>query len=290
MHTIYYVEQKSLIERRLAGEVKVGVGASMIDLSGRRVVILGASSGIGRALALHTLKAEADVLLCGRRENRLIEVQTEAGRGVVCPVDLADAGDIERLGDAAGRLQPVDAVVSTVGTAKLRLLSHMTAADWRTALETNVVGVNSAIRALIPAMGDGALVLALSSEAVTTPRWALAAYGASKAALEAALAGWRLEYPRVRFGSVAVGATIPTEFGRAFEGELLGQALAVWNSHGQVHEDFMDSDHLGQVLAGLLASLLPFPGVNMEHVVLRTPAPVTGSSKLMKGAAQSRAR
>jgi NAD(P)-dependent dehydrogenase (short-subunit alcohol dehydrogenase family) len=259
----------------------------MTDLTGRRVVILGASSGIGRSLALHVRAAGADVLLSGRRADRLQEVRTEAGGGSTCAVDLADPVGIVRLGEDVSRLAPVDAVISTVGAAQLKLLEHTTEADWKTVLDTNVVGVNSAIRVMLPSLATGAIVLALSSEAVTMPRWALGAYGASKAALEVSMAGWRLEFPRARFGTVGVGSTVPTEFGRAFEGEILGQALEMWTRHGQAQEAFMDSDHVGQVLASVLASLLPFPGINMEHMVLRTPTPAVGTSDLMRAAIES---
>lgn len=250
----------------------------MTDLTDRKIVVLGASSGIGRCFALHARNAGAEVLLSGRQADRLDQVKKEAGGGITCAVDLTEPGGTDRLVEAVHRFGPVDAVVSTVGAAQLKLLENMTEPDWSAVFATNVVGVNCAIQVMLPALADGAVVLALSSEAVTMPRWGLAAYSASKAALEVSLAGWRLEYPRVRFGSVGVGATVPTEFGRAFDGPMLGDALEMWIRHGQAQAEFMDSDHVGQVLAGLLASLLPFPGVNMEHIVLRTPTPVVGKS------------
>ena len=259
----------------------------MTDLAGRRIVLLGASSGIGRRLAVHARRAGADLLISGRRADRLDEVRTEAGGGDTCAADLTDPVGIERLGAAVSRFAPVDAVVSTVGAAELKLLEHMTEADWKAVLDTNVVGVNSAIRVMLPSLGRGAMVVVLSSEAVTMPRWALAGYGASKAALEVSMAGWRLEFPGVRFGSVGVGSTVPTEFGRAFESQILGRALEMWTRHGQAQAAFMDSDEVGQVLASLVASLLPFPGVNMDHLVLRTSAPVVGNSDLMRAAAQA---
>jgi NAD(P)-dependent dehydrogenase (short-subunit alcohol dehydrogenase family) len=247
--------------------------------------VLGASSGIGRCLALRAAQAGAVVLLSGRRAERLEDIRAAVGGGVICVGDLSEPGHIDELAVAVREFGPVDAVVSTVGSAQLKLLEDMTGSDWRSVFETNVVGVNAAIRAVLPSVRDGAIVAALSSEAVTVPRWALVAYSASKAALEVSLAGWRLEYPRVRFASIGVGATIPTDFGRAFDADLLGPALEIWSRHGQAQEEFMDSDHVGQVICGLLASVLPFPGVNMEHVVLRTPSPVAGSSEFMRAAA-----
>jgi NADP-dependent 3-hydroxy acid dehydrogenase YdfG len=251
-------------------------------LDGVRIVVLGASSGIGRSFGIHAIRSGADVLLCGRRLERLEEVATEAGGGTPLAVDVDDHSSIERLGDAISKFGPTDAVLSTIGTAHLKRVEHTTQSEWASTMQTNVIGVNCAISAMLPSLRDGALVVALSSEAAGSPRWAMAAYGASKAALEASVAGWRLEYPRLRFGTVVVGATIPTDFARAFDGELLGTALDVWAAHGQAQEEFMDADDLGQVLAGLFAALLQFPGVNMERIVLRTPSPVIGHTGLQQ--------
>ncbi len=255
----------------------------MNGLHGARIVLLGASSGIGRSFGHHAIRAGADVLLCGRRLDKLEEVATAAGGGTPLAVDVDDNSSIERLGDAISGFGPVDAVLSTIGTAHLKRVEHTTQADWASTMQTNVIGVNCAISAMLPSLRDGALVVAMSSEAAAAPRWAMTAYGASKAALEVSLAGWRLEYPRLRFATVVVGATIPTEFARAFDGEILGTAMDVWAAHGQAQEQFMDTDDVGQVLTGLFEAMLPFPGVNMERIVLRTPSPVVGHTGLERG-------
>ena len=252
----------------------------MSGLDGTRIVLLGASSGIGRSFGIHAIGAGADVLLCGRRLERLEEVATEAGGGTPLAVDVDDDSSIERLATAISEFGPADAVLSTIGTAHLKRVEHTTQSDWATTMQTNVIGVNCAITAMLPSLRDGALVVAMSSEAAGAPRWAMTAYGASKAALEVSVAGWRLEHPRLRFGTVVVGATVPTDFARAFDGEVLGTAMDVWAAHGQAQEEFMDTDDVGQVVAGLFAALLPFPGVNMERIVLRTPSPVVGHTGL----------
>jgi NADP-dependent 3-hydroxy acid dehydrogenase YdfG len=252
----------------------------MNGLAGARIVLLGASSGMGRSFGIHAIRAGADVLLCGRRLEKLEELASEAGGGKPLSVDIDDDSSIERLGETISTFGPVDGVLSTIGTAHLKRVEHTTQSDWASTMRTNVIGVNCAISAMLPSLRDGALVVAMSSEAAGSPRWAMTAYGASKAALEVSFAGWRLEYPRLRFGTVVVGATMPTDFARAFDGELLGTAMEVWTAHGQFQERFMDADEVGQVLAGLFAALLPCPSVNMEHIVLRTPSPVLGHKGL----------
>ena len=258
----------------------------MSELKGRKILVLGASSGIGQAFAMHSAKAGADVLLCGRRADRLAETREMIGTGVTLAVDIANPDDCIRLGEVASQeFGSLDVMLSTVGTAPLRRIEQTSADDWMATMQANVIGLNGAITALLPILTEGALVAALSSEAVAMPRWALAAYGASKAALEASIRAWRLEHPQIRFGVIGVGSTVPTEFARAFDMELLGTALDVWARHGQAQEAFMETDEVGRVLAGIVASLLPFPGINMEHIVLRTPAPVVGSTDLMRKAA-----
>ncbi|MCU1462876.1 MAG: short-chain alcohol dehydrogenase [Acidimicrobiales bacterium] len=246
-------------------------------LAGRRVLVIGASSGIGRSFAVRAVKAGADVLMAARRQARLDEAVAEAGGGRTVVADVAMPDDCRRVADEAARqLGSVDLVLSSVGTAPLRRIEETTAGDWMSTFQTNVVGFNTVLAGLVPTLADGALVLALSSEAVHMPRWALAAYGASKAALEQSVRCWRIEHPRIRFGTVGVGSTVPTEFGDGFDGPLLTTALGVWTTHGQSQAEFMDTDDVAEVLLGVVASVLPFPGIGMEHIILRTPTPVIG--------------
>jgi NAD(P)-dependent dehydrogenase (short-subunit alcohol dehydrogenase family) len=262
------------------------MAAHVTDLHGRRLVVLGASSGTGQALAVHAVAGGAEVLLCGRRRDRLEATRHAAGGGTVFPVDVTDPADLERLGEEAGRFGTVHGVVSTVGISQLRLLLEMSVEDWRTVMDTNLIGVNLAIRALLPAVADHGLVLALSSEVVEMPRWALSAYGASKAALEMSMAGWRVEYPMARFGTVVIGATMPTEFHRDFEDSRLGPSLEIWTRHGLSQDEMMMADHVGAAIAGIMAAVLPYPDVGLEHVVLRSPSPVIGTAEYLRSAVE----
>jgi NAD(P)-dependent dehydrogenase (short-subunit alcohol dehydrogenase family) len=260
-----------------------------MDLHERKLVVLGASSGTGQALAVHAVAAGADVLLCGRRRERLEETREAARGGTVFPVDVTDPADLERLGEQALRFGPVNAVVSTVGISQLKLLFEMSIEDWRAVIDTNLIGVNLAIRSLLPAVADHGLVLALSSEVIEMPRWALSAYGASKAALETSMAGWRVEYPMARFGSVVIGATMPTEFHRDFDDSRLGPSLEIWTRHGLSQDEMMQADHVGAAIAGLVAAVLPYPDVGLEHVVLRSPSPVIGTAEYLRSAVEGSA-
>lgn len=133
--------------------------------------------------------------------------------------------------------------------------------------DANVVGGHQILRAAMPHLRPAAIAACGSSETVGQPRTALGAYNASKAALEESLRIWRAEHPEVRFSCVSVGATFPTEFGSAFDPELLVASLDDWTRRGPMQERYMPTDDLAGVLIGTFAATLPWlrPGVVRER-------------------------
>ncbi len=253
------------------------------SLQGRRVVVIGASAGIGRAAAAHAVAEGATVVVAARRRSALEELVAEAGGGTAVEVDLCDPASCATFAtaasDAAGG--PIDALLFTAGTAPLARIETLDAEQWHRTLSTNVVALNLIISGLLPSFADGAVVAALSSEAVDMPRFGLAAYGASKTALEYSLWSWRLEHPEIRFSVVNVGSTVPTEFGDHFDPELLVEALNVWATQGLAQASFMQTDDLGGTLVELVATALRHPEIGMEHVALRSPSGIVATADQM---------
>lgn len=249
------------------------------SLSGRRVVVVGASAGVGRAVALAAVRSGAEVALVARRRDRLEAAVAEAGGGTAIAADVRDpAGCAEAVARVGAVLGAVDTLCYCAGTAPLALLADTDAADWQRVLETNVIGANQVIRAAMDHLTPSALVMALSSEVAAQPRTGLGAYGASKAALRASLAGWRAEQPGRRFCCVALGPTAPTEFGDQFDGSLLGALLEDWARRGLAQEEMMRTDDVAGVLVATMAALLDHPQVGMDELVLRSPSAVVGSA------------
>ena len=246
-----------------------------MGIAGRRIVVVGASASIGRAVALRAVRSGAEVVAAARRKDRLEELVAEAGGGIPVPTDVRDeesCGSLMRTaGDAVGA---IDAVVYTAGYAPLRLMADTTTVDWHEALSTNVTGANQVIRAALPHLVPGAVVVVLSSETVGRPRNGLGAYGSSKAALEESLNAWRNEHPGIRFCSAAIGATWPTEFGNQFDGELLMRVFGEWAVRGLNQAEYMDADELADVLVDTIASLVDHPGIGLERMTLRSPSPI----------------
>jgi NAD(P)-dependent dehydrogenase (short-subunit alcohol dehydrogenase family) len=240
-----------------------------------RLLVVGASSGIGREFAIRATQAGASTVLVARRKDLLGEVAAEAGGGHVIAGDVANPQECARVvAEAIRVLGGIDVLLYCVGYAPLRAFAETSADDWRDVFAANVIGLHQIICAALPALSNQAIVAAISSESVAQPRSALGAYASSKAALEQVMRVWRVERPTVRFLCIAIGATVPTEFGRAFEGEVLGASLDNWLRHGLIQEQFMATAELANVLIGLLAAALPYPGIGIEHITLRSPSAV----------------
>jgi NAD(P)-dependent dehydrogenase (short-subunit alcohol dehydrogenase family) len=245
------------------------------NLTGRGVTIVGASAGIGRALAVQAVRAGADVVLTARRERELKDAVAQAGGGHAVVADLCEPEDRRRLVEETARLLPqIDLAVVAVGMAPLGPIAAASDEDWDAVLRTNVVSINRYMAELGPHLAPDALVAVCSTESVGQPRWGLGAYAASKAAIEESLRAWRLEYPGVRFTCAAVGATVPTDFGATFDRPTLEAAFEHWEQQGIGHTGFMGTDELATALLDTLAAVLPHPGIGLEHLLLRAPSPL----------------
>ncbi|MEB4212184.1 SDR family oxidoreductase [Mycobacterium sp. 94-17] len=246
-------------------------------MAGKRVAVIGASAGIGRAFAVRAGKEGADLLIAARRRDRLGEVAAEAGCGTAVTADVRDADDCARIADVVhDRLGGLDLLFISVGYAPLRRFAETSGADWLDVMQTNVVSVHQVIRSCLPVLAPAAIVSALSSETVGQPRTALGAYSSSKAALSESLNAWRTEHPAVRFCCVTVGGTVPTEFTAAFDPDLLGAVVPDWIARGLLQETMMSPDDVADVLAGAFASALSCPIVGLEQLVLRPPSSIRG--------------
>ncbi|MBI1737277.1 MAG: SDR family NAD(P)-dependent oxidoreductase [Candidatus Rokubacteria bacterium] len=122
---------------------------------GKVVLITGASSGIGAALARVFVREGAAVALAGRRLERLealaAELTRAGGRAAALGCDVTRDGDLERTVAATrDRLGPIDVAVANAGFGVAGPVSQLTLDDYRRQFETNVFGVLRTVYAALP--------------------------------------------------------------------------------------------------------------------------------------------
>jgi NAD(P)-dependent dehydrogenase (short-subunit alcohol dehydrogenase family) len=158
-------------------------------LAGKRVLITGAASGIGRALARQLGAAGALLYLTDRHQDRLDAVAAEvaAAGGQVVLARAADVTDVDAIMALAfcahESTDALDAVLNVAGIATWGTVSTLTHEQWRTVIEVNLMGPIHVIEAFVPAMvaaGRGGYLVNVSSAAGLIGLPWHAAYSASK--------------------------------------------------------------------------------------------------------------
>jgi short-subunit dehydrogenase len=165
------------------------------DFEGQRVLVTGASSGIGAALAEEFARRGALVGICARRQDRLTEVlercqslSTGSPGSRMWVTDLSDFSAVDALAaQAVGSFGGVDILVNNAGIPKRRHVTKLDPATVESVIHINYLSPVRLTLALLPGMierGHG-VVINISSVAATISSPGEAAYDASKAALTA---------------------------------------------------------------------------------------------------------
>lgn len=231
-----------------------------------RVLVVGASSGIGRAVAQCCAQAGFRVAAAARRADLLEELAAKSGKITAVPADVTSADGCRWLVDAAVvGLGGLDAVVYAAGVAPLRPLVATDAPLWKQVLDTNLVGASLVTAAAIPHLEETkGRVIFLSSDSVGHPRPGLVPYSASKAGLEETVRGWRAEHPGVTFINLVVGPTV-TGMADGWDHDELAAAFSKWADEGFVTGDATPQtpDRVASAVVGLLQSDHPEENVRV---------------------------
>lgn len=157
------------------------------ELRGRRAIVTGGGSGIGRAIAAAFVGAGARVVIAGRSEDTLRRAAADLGPAVLAvATDVTDEEDVRRLFVEATRDGArVDVLVNSAGAFAAGVVDDLSLGQWRTVLEVNVTGTflcaREAFRHMRPA-GRGR-VINVGSIAGSRAREHSTAYAASKHAV-----------------------------------------------------------------------------------------------------------
>ncbi len=170
-------------------------------LAGRRILITGGASGIGRATAALFAAQGARVAVLDR-------VRGDAGVSVLA--DVSDETSVTRaVGEAVQALGGLDGVVLNAGIDLIASVEAMTAEAWRRIMDVNLTGAFLVTQAALPAMKREAKgsIVAVASGAALRPLLHRTAYCASKAALVMFAKALAIEVaPKIRVNAVCPGA------------------------------------------------------------------------------------
>lgn len=161
-----------------------------LDLAGRVAVVIGGTSGLGRAIALGFAEAGADVVASGRREALVGEacrhVERTGRRSLAVPVDVLDRASVDTLRDrVVEEFGGVDILVNAAGRIARKPTIEVSEAEWRDTLDTNTTGALRACQSFYQPLarsGRGRVINIVSLNSFVSLK-EVAAYAASKSAL-----------------------------------------------------------------------------------------------------------
>ena len=238
----------------------------------KRVLVTGASSGIGRATALLLAEHGYQVLAVARREDRLADIASERIQTVVCDVTRDD--DVQALRDVAAKSGGVSALVNNAGGAiGMDSVEEGSIDEWRQMFEVNVLATKRMISTFLPLLREaardsgGADILTVTSTAAFTPYEGGGGYNAAKYAAHAMMQVLRLELvgEPIRVIDIAPGMVKTDEFAlNRFGGDAERAAT--------VYQD-VDRPLTAEDVAATIVAALELPAhVNLDLVTVKPVA------------------
>lgn len=187
----------------------------MTVLVNKRIIVTGATSGLGRAIARDAAKAGARLVVTGRREAEAMEtvshIEIEGGEAIAVTGDLRSSSFADRLIETAVRQYGgLDGLVNAAGMIVRSTAEATSDDDWHEQMSLNVDSVFYASRAAVPVIreGLGGSIVNIASTCGKVGAAGLAGYCASKGAVISLTQAMALEHAeeRVRINSVSPGA------------------------------------------------------------------------------------
>jgi 3-oxoacyl-[acyl-carrier protein] reductase len=230
-----------------------------MELQGKRVLITGASKGIGRALALNLAEAGAKIGLVARNEEKLLQVSRQIAEmgGWALPIaaDVARPEMIEAaVSQALSAMGHIDVLINAAGIQPpIGPFAENDGLEWERTFQVNLFGPARLIRAVLPGMmaRKQGKIINFSGGGATAPRPNFSAYAASKAALVrlTETLAVELEPYNIQVNAVAPGAV---------NTQMLDEILAAGEKAGAEHRQALERAKAGGTPVELICELILF--------------------------------
>ena len=213
----------------------------------RKVVVTGASSGIGRATAVRFAADGCDVCLNARRTERLQELlkALSAGDHLICAGDYSDAQVIQKMDETLkNRWDRVDVLVNCAGVSQSAGVVESSIEDWRKPFDTMFEGGVRTTRICVPLMPNGGRIIHVTSIHSGRAEPGSSAYAMAKAALNQFCRGLAVELaPRGILVNAIAPGFIDTEMSIGPDG--INELQTEW-----FRSNYVDGHHLPLRRAG----------------------------------------
>ena len=197
------------------------------DLTGRTAVVIGGTSGIGRAIAHGLGQAGADVVCTSRRTEQVeaaaAEIEALGRRSLRCASDVSSRESLEKLlAECIAAFGKVDILVNSAGRTKRQPTIGHSEEDWNAILETNLNGTLRSCQVFGGHMIENGYgrIINIASLSTFVSLFEVAAYSASKAAVASLTKSLAIEWAR---HGVNVNAIAPGVFKTALNEKLLDE-------------------------------------------------------------------
>lgn len=181
-----------------------------VTVAGKTAVVIGGTSGIGRAIALGFAEEGADVVATSRRESAVEatadELRSRGADTLEVTCDVTDRESVQTLREATSdRFDEVDVLVNSAGAVARKHITEVEETEWDAVMDTVLDGVYRAVQEFGRAMDSGSIIN-ISSVSGMLARSEIAAYSAAKAGVDGLTrAASRDLAPTVRVNAIAPG-------------------------------------------------------------------------------------